>query len=384
MSVTVQEFLENSNYFLNNLVRNQPHPSIKGVDALLFELTGSLSVGRMFQNIIRWTKHSVLDGWVWKTASDWWRELRLSRNQRDMVHKARALEAVGIERQRRQVAGLGTPIHYRFVWAKFLQALSHFFAVSVEQILSWMSGTGSSAPKNQKSENRDARKAEFGTDEMQNNKTHNPDQQDNVVVKESSPIPGIKLATAQVLIQKFGQERVQQVIAYAERKKANNIGGFIRKALEENWEIPLVKIEKESSAKEKDFTSGKYADFVNQDPPQPSRFGTVPAATLRYENPELPNSKTAQETWAIVYNQLELQLDRASFDTWLRPARFLGMNKGIFVVQVHNRYAQDMLQGRLYRNIRRIVGDIAGYPKNTLELRFEVIPQPSGRQSQLD
>lgn len=64
-----------------------------------------------------------------------------------------------------------------------------------------------------------------------------------------------------------------------------------------------------------------------------------------------------------------MQLDRASFETWLRGAALLGVEDGIFVVGVRNSYARDMLQHRLYRNVRRVLGDVYG---TSVELRFEV------------
>lgn len=81
-----------------------------------------------------------------------------------------------------------------------------------------------------------------------------------------------------------------------------------------------------------------------------------------------------QDAWSAAYNQLELQLDRASFDTWLRSAVFVSVDAGVFVVGVQNSYAQDMLQHRLYRVIRRVLSDICG---QQTEIRFEVYkPQP--------
>ncbi len=76
-----------------------------------------------------------------------------------------------------------------------------------------------------------------------------------------------------------------------------------------------------------------------------------------------------QDAWKAAYNQLELQLDRASFDTWLRKAVFLGVEDGTFVIGVHNSYARDMLQHRLYRNIRRVISDVRG---ETTELDFKI------------
>ncbi|MBK9746995.1 MAG: chromosomal replication initiator protein DnaA [Chloroflexi bacterium] len=76
-----------------------------------------------------------------------------------------------------------------------------------------------------------------------------------------------------------------------------------------------------------------------------------------------------QETWKSAYHQLELQLERPTFETWLKGAALLGVEEGVFVIGVGNTYARDMLQLRLYRTIRRAVSDAAGA---NVELRFEV------------
>ncbi|MEQ8674048.1 MAG: chromosomal replication initiator protein DnaA [Aggregatilineales bacterium] len=78
----------------------------------------------------------------------------------------------------------------------------------------------------------------------------------------------------------------------------------------------------------------------------------------------------AQDAWNAAYGQLELQLDRANFDTWLRDAFFICEEEnGVYVIGVRNSYARDMLQHRLYRNIRRVLSDVCGVD---VELRFEV------------
>ena len=76
-----------------------------------------------------------------------------------------------------------------------------------------------------------------------------------------------------------------------------------------------------------------------------------------------------KDAWNAAYTQLEMQLDRASFDTWLRDAVQLKCEGDVFVIGVRNGYARDMLQHRLYRNVRRILSDIYG---QSVELRFEV------------
>jgi chromosomal replication initiator protein len=79
----------------------------------------------------------------------------------------------------------------------------------------------------------------------------------------------------------------------------------------------------------------------------------------------------AQEAWDLAYSQLELQLDRANFDTWLRGASLLRLENGVFVIGVRNSYARDMLQHRLYRNVWRVLSDVWG---EKAEIRFEIAP----------
>ncbi len=86
----------------------------------------------------------------------------------------------------------------------------------------------------------------------------------------------------------------------------------------------------------------------------------------------------AQEAWEVAYHQLELQLDRGSFDTWLRGASFLRVEDNCFYIGVRNSYASDMLQHRLYRSIWRVLTDVWGC---SVDLKFEVCAPPSKSSS---
>ena len=83
-----------------------------------------------------------------------------------------------------------------------------------------------------------------------------------------------------------------------------------------------------------------------------------------------------QEAWKTTLNQLEIQLDRGNFDTWLRDTVFLGCENAAdgesastFTIGVRNSFARDNLQHRLYRSVRRVLRDVYG---SEVELRFEV------------
>lgn len=100
----------------------------------------------------------------------------------------------------------------------------------------------------------------------------------------------------------------------------------------------------------------------------------------QYDHPIGPQPKPLppvapefQQQWSIAYNQLELQFDRATFDTWLRSAKLIAIDEGTFVIGVRNGYVRDRLQHRLYRNISRVLSDVTGNPT---DLRFEIIEVP--------
>jgi len=84
----------------------------------------------------------------------------------------------------------------------------------------------------------------------------------------------------------------------------------------------------------------------------------------------------AQDAWKAALNQLEIQLDRANFDTWLRDTVFLALEApdepdkaATFVIGVRSSYARDNLQHRLYRSVRRVLRDVYGGP---VELQFQI------------
>lgn len=126
-----------------------------------------------------------------------------------------------------------------------------------------------------------------------------------------------------------------------------------------------------------DETVSKFAELERETIPahgeQPLKFITP--------EPQVVNARlaviisgdwTAQKAWDVAQHQLELQLDRSSFDTYLRAAKLLDFEADCFTVRVHNAYARDMLQHRLYRNVARILRDVVG---REVEVRFEADEQ---------
>jgi len=75
----------------------------------------------------------------------------------------------------------------------------------------------------------------------------------------------------------------------------------------------------------------------------------------------------AQRLWQTVLGELQLQMTRATFDTWLRGSQAIGCDAEGLTVQVRHSYAVDWLQNRLLPVIQRTVRRHAGA---TMKVRF--------------
>lgn len=113
-------------------------------------------------------------------------------------------------------------------------------------------------------------------------------------------------------------------------------------------------------------------------PPSPAEDATEsdyeeqtasPDDTPIFDIPDLAEDDPNTATWNVVMGQLEIQFDRQTFDAFIKGTRYLREEQGEWVCQAPNVYTRDMLQHRLYREVRRVLRDVRG---QTTELRFEV------------
>jgi len=76
-----------------------------------------------------------------------------------------------------------------------------------------------------------------------------------------------------------------------------------------------------------------------------------------------------EQAWQAALGQFQLEMNKATFDTWVRDARFLSYDNGVFTIGVSNGYARDWLEDRLTGLARKILTGIWGQP---VEVKFEV------------
>ena len=63
----------------------------------------------------------------------------------------------------------------------------------------------------------------------------------------------------------------------------------------------------------------------------------------------------ADHAWQSVLAQLQMEMPRASFDTWVRDTRPVGYENGALTVSVGNAYARDWLESRLASTVNRLL-----------------------------
>jgi hypothetical protein len=87
------------------------------------------------------------------------------------------------------------------------------------------------------------------------------------------------------------------------------------------------------------------------------------------EQPPASENVTEEMTryWRLTLNQLEYQLDRGNFDTWVKGAQLVDFQDGVYIIAARNKHASETLQHRLYPTICRVFSDVVG---TDIELLF--------------
>jgi chromosomal replication initiator protein len=77
----------------------------------------------------------------------------------------------------------------------------------------------------------------------------------------------------------------------------------------------------------------------------------------------------SEQAWQSVLGQLQMEMPRASFDTWVRDTSPLAYEEGVMTIAVRNAYARDWLENRLLSTVTRL---LAGMMNRAVDVRFVV------------
>ncbi len=83
----------------------------------------------------------------------------------------------------------------------------------------------------------------------------------------------------------------------------------------------------------------------------------------------------AEQAWQSALGQLQMEMPKASFDTWVRDTRVASYEDGLFTVSVRNAYARDWLESRLSSTVTRL---LMGIMNRSVEVDFVVYSSESG------
>src|SRR5512145_2472868 len=77
----------------------------------------------------------------------------------------------------------------------------------------------------------------------------------------------------------------------------------------------------------------------------------------------------AEQAWQSVLGQLQMEMPRASFDTWVRDTKPVSYQDGVLTVGVSNAYARDWLENRLTSTVNRL---LVGILNSSVDVNFIV------------
>ena len=75
------------------------------------------------------------------------------------------------------------------------------------------------------------------------------------------------------------------------------------------------------------------------------------------------------QAWEAAVGQLQMEMPKAAFDTWVRDAQLISYEDGVFTIGVFNAYARDWLESRLSSTLTRL---LTGIMKASVEVHFIV------------
>jgi len=72
------------------------------------------------------------------------------------------------------------------------------------------------------------------------------------------------------------------------------------------------------------------------------------------------SESTARDVWRAVLGELQLQLPRPTFETWLKPTSGVAFDDHTFVVEAPNSFAVEWLERRMYHALEKTLRKISG------------------------
>lgn len=76
-----------------------------------------------------------------------------------------------------------------------------------------------------------------------------------------------------------------------------------------------------------------------------------------------------EQLWQLTLNEMELQLSRANFVTWLKNSRLVNKDNGVFYISLPNNFSKEWVENKYHKNL---LGIIRNYDASAKKLEFLV------------
>ena len=88
----------------------------------------------------------------------------------------------------------------------------------------------------------------------------------------------------------------------------------------------------------------------------------------------MPVSKTydPEWVWEAARAQLQVQMSRRDFNTWLRDAVLVAHEDGAFIIGVPNAFAKEWLHSRLNGTVKKALAEAAGVSEKEVSARYVI------------
>ncbi len=178
---------------------------------------------------------------------------------------------------------------------------------------------------------------------------------------------GVTRESARTLASRYPAERIQEKIGLVDRLVQSksplvqrNPAGYLRRAIEEDYEVPQALRAKAQAEDRVAVAQGSYERVVYSSyapPPQ-----DIPGNGA---NREIDGYGDCGKLWAEVLQRLELQMAHSTFDTWLRNTEAIGYEKRsdseeVLLVRIGTALQADWVANRLIVPVQRALKNALG------------------------
>ncbi|MEO8393302.1 MAG: hypothetical protein ABI700_09950 [Chloroflexota bacterium] len=351
-------------------------------------LSGDHKAAILLAQILYWGDRTRdPNGWFYKSYAEWKLETGLSESQvRRIVNgdprvqsSQITLRDLGVETVLKKVKRTGAPtLHYRINQTQFLTALERSLGQGNSQQCEGSipdkaqdehlaeSGMNTAQSAASLISTKTSNSKTSAVDHDQHSPAHHPDEDSDLEVfyPFESRFGLLKPSAKTVLrhqLERLGATKVREVLDRCATR--GRWWGYAEKALANEATVPpeggIQPQEGRSLTLPGDKGILTGDDLICAPEAAVAFLAVSPRVQTRWTD-KYTSDSTVQNAWDGAYQQLELQLDRASFETCLRGATLVDYEPETmtFMVVVRTAYARDFLQGRLDRMVKRIVGDV--------------------------